>query len=315
MVYLYKELFTGNQKKFVIAGTTIGGFPGENPVLLVGSIFYLGDKLLTGDNRVFDREKASSIIEEALSIAGEYKLGFGLDVVLPDTMSVYKILEFVSEYNIPLFIDSPDPSIRIKAYSIASEIGIIDKVVANGIDLHITKDEIDVIKNNKIKTAVLFAFDPSNPFSSLKPRDRLAILEKLLTLAGEAGVENIIIDAIVLDPGSIALSAETIFLVKKELGLPAGCAPANALGPVNKKNFSVNEVIGIQSSIAVMLRIYGADMIMYGPVKRIKYVAPALATIDGMLGYMARQGGVKIKKDHPIRTILKKMQQLFAQQK
>ncbi len=313
--YIYKELFTTSQKVFTIADAKIGGLPGENPVLLVGSIFYLGDKLLTGDNRVFDKEKASELINEAISIAENYNLGFGLDVILPQEDYVEKILEFVSNYNIPLFLDSPDPKTRIKAYVLAGELGVIDKVVANGIDIYTSSEELEAIKNSGIKTAVLFAFDPSNPFSSLKPKDRLGIVEKLLHLIRKAGVENMIVDAIVLDPGSIALSAETIFLVKKELGLPAGCAPANALGPVNKKNFDVNEVIGIQSGIAAMLRVYGADVIMYGPVKRIKHVAPALATVDGMLGYLARQEGVRINRKHPIKSLLKKIQQLFAQQK
>lgn len=290
----------------------IGGLPGENPTLLIGSIFYQGDKLLTGDSRVFDKDKTRSVIEEALSIAEEYKLGFGLDVIFPRIEYVDKIFSFVSEYNIPILIDSPDPDTRIKAYRLASELGVNTRVFANGIDLYTSSKELDEIRDNKIKNAIVFAFDQKNPYTALKPRDRVSIVEKILPRLNSIGVENIVVDAIVLDPGSIILSAETVFLIKKKLGLPAGCAPANALGSVNKKNFSYEEVIGIHTGAAVLLRLYGADVIMYGPIKRIKYVAPGIAMVDGLLGYIARQEGFKISRNHPIRSLLKKIQQLFT---
>ncbi|HIP56721.1 MAG TPA: hypothetical protein EYH02_01415 [Ignisphaera aggregans] len=47
MVYTeYGTLFTAEQKVFEIAGMRIGGQPGENPAILIGSVFYRGDKAL-----------------------------------------------------------------------------------------------------------------------------------------------------------------------------------------------------------------------------------------------------------------------------
>ncbi len=314
MVYVLRELFGVKQETFNVANVVIGGLPGVNPALLVGSIFYLGDKLLLSPKGDFSRQHAKDVIEKAIDLANSYCLGFGLDVVFNTIESVEKILPFVAEYEIPLFLDSPDPGIRIKAYAMAKELGISSKCIANGVDVSTKKEELDAIKEAGIAATVIFAFDPRDPYASIMPENRIKIVkEKLLPTIYDNGLKNVIVDAIVIDPASIALSAETIFLVKKELGLPTGCAPANALGSVSKKNFSIEEVTGIHSSIAVMLRLYGADVIMYGPVKRIKYVASAIATIDGLLGYLARQARIEIQRKHPIRTLLKKIQKLFAQ--
>lgn len=112
----------------------------------------------------------------------------------------------------------------------SSELGLIHRVVANGIYVNTSEEEIETLRESKIENAILLAFDPANPYQSIHPEDRLEIIRsKLLEIASKAGVKGILIDAVVLDPASIGLSASTIYLVKNELGYPSGCAPANAL--------------------------------------------------------------------------------------
>ena len=306
--------FRAQQLTIEIGGVRIGGQPGDNPTLLVGSIFYHGDKLLVDEVKgIIDKELSKKVIEDALGIAEEYGLYFALDVIFPTPESVDNILPFISELDVPvLFLDSPDSKARIRAYSLSRELGLTHRVVANGIYVNISTDEIEALKENSILNAVLLAFDPSQPHKSMYPKDRLNIVHKLLDLARSTDIKGILIDAVVLDPASIGLSASTIYLVKNELGYPSGCAPANALGPVSKSNFHIEEVAGIHGGTAVFLRVMGADFIMYGPVKRIKYVAPAIAMVDGLLGYLARQEGMRIREKHPLRTLLKKVQQLFV---
>ena len=311
---ILRPRFKVQQLAIEIGGVKIGGQPGDNPTLLVGSIFYHGDKLLVDEVKgIINKELSRKVIEDALSIAEEYGLYFALDVIFPTPESVDNILPFVSELNVPvLFLDSPDSKARIRAYSLSRELGLTHRVVANGIYVNTSADEIEALKENGILNAVLLAFDPSQPYKSMYPKDRLSIVRKLLDLTRDIGVKGTLIDAVVLDPASIGLSASTIYLVKNELGYPSGCAPANALGPVSKYNFHIEEVAGIHGGIAVFLRVMGADFIMYGPVRRIKYVAPAIAMVDGLLGYLARQEGVRIRGKHPLRTLLKKVQQLFV---
>ena len=293
----------------------VGGIPGDNPVLLVGSLFYHGDKLLIDEDKgIVDKEAARKQLMNAKDSAENYGARFAVDLILPSLESVDNIMTFAASIeDLVLFIDSPDPDARIKAYGLARELGITERTIANGLYTNTGPRELEAIRESGIKTAILLAFDPANPHQSMMPNDRLRVLEeKLLPLARKAGIENILVDAVVLDPASIGISAATIRLVKDKYGFPSGCAPANALGPVSKTKFKIEEVAGIHGGTAVFLRLMGADFIMYGPVKRIKYVAPAVAFADGLLGYLARYEGVRIDRNHPLRKILKNVQKMFT---
>ncbi|MCD6196179.1 MAG: tetrahydromethanopterin S-methyltransferase subunit H [Staphylothermus sp.] len=306
------DTWTG-QVKIRIGKHMLGGLPGENPAWLIGSIFYLGDKILLNEKGEFDKQQVKKKIEEAINIASDHGLVFGLDVVLPSMESVENIMSFVSEYDIPLFLDSPDPMIRAKSYIVAETLGISKRVIANGLYIDSPEEEIEAIRNSGIETAVIMAFDPKDPLRSMDPENRLSLInEKLLPLAEKAGVKNILVDAVVIDPASIALSGETVYLVKKLYGYPAGCAPANALGPISKKKVGVEQMHVIHGTVASFLRIMGSDYIMYGPVSRIKYIAPSVALVDSLLGYIWKRQGTKIGRDHPLRKYFKNIQRIFA---
>ncbi|MCD6301694.1 MAG: tetrahydromethanopterin S-methyltransferase subunit H [Staphylothermus sp.] len=301
------------QAKIKIGNYIIGGYPGENPTWLIGSIFYLGDKILLNERGDFDKQQARKKIEEAINIANEHGLVFGLDVVFPSIESVENIMSFISEYDIPLFLDSPDPTIRAKSYIVAKTLGIEKKIIANGLYIDSPEEEIEALRSSGIETAVLMAFNPKDPLRSIEPQNRLSLInEKLLPLAERAGVKNVLVDVIVIDPASIGLSGETIYLVKKLHGFPAGCAPANALGPISKKKVGVEQMYVIHGTTASFLRIMGSDYIMYGPVSRIKYVAPSVALIDSLLGYIWKRRGAKISREHPLRKYFKNIQGAFA---
>lgn len=313
MSTLYTELWSSDQNIIVIGEVRLGGYPGLNPALLVASLFYQGDKYLLSEDGVIDKGGVSKAIEYAQEIADKYGLYLGLDIIFPTEKSVENILPFISEYELPIFLDSPDPRARIKAYRLARELGITSKCIANGLYVDSSIEEINEIRDSGLENVLLLVFDPMNPSKSIMPKDRYNLLtNKLLPMARKTMAKNILIDAIVLDPASIVFSAETIFLVKKNLGFPAGCAPVNALGPISKKNVELEEIFGVHGSVAVLLRIYGADFIMYGPIKRIKYVAPAVATADSLLAYSLRYQGYRLMKRHPITKILRRIQKLFV---
>lgn len=117
------------QRVLEIKGLKLGSFPGEHPTWLIGSMFYHGDKILYDTSGVFDRARARERLEEAISIAEEHGLVFGLDVVFPSPESVEPIMGFVSEYDTPLFLDSPDPVARMKSYRTARELGVNDRCI------------------------------------------------------------------------------------------------------------------------------------------------------------------------------------------
>ncbi len=301
------------QIEFEIGGVKIGGLPGKNPAFLVGSIFYHGDKLLYSKEGDFDKVKAKIIIEETIDIVQHYGLSLGIDVVFPSKEAVGKILPFMAEQEAVLLLDAPDPEIRMHAYMMANELGIQDKTIANGIYPDSSEDELKALADSGIKAAVLLAFDPRNPLQSIDPHEKIRLLEeKLFKMAEEAGIEKLLIDAVVLDPASIGLSAEAIYIIKQRYGYPAGCAPANALGPVSKKKVGIDGMYSIHGSAAVLLRVMGADFIMYGPLSRIKYVAQSIAMADSLLGYIMKRRGESISRNHPLRKFLKNIQRLFT---
>ena len=55
--------FESKQLTFEIAGVKVGGEIGENPTVMIGSIFYSGDKIVkNGAEGIFDEEAARDII-------------------------------------------------------------------------------------------------------------------------------------------------------------------------------------------------------------------------------------------------------------
>ncbi len=307
-------LYSGwtSQREVLLPGNIVlGGFPGEKPLLMIGSVFYMGDKCL--ENGSICRECVENKYVRALEAADKYGLLLGVDLIIPDKSFAEKIVDIIDLFSPPVFLDIPDKDARPLIYRLVAEKGLGGRVVANGIDPYTDEEILHLIREAGIDSAVLLLFDPKNPTRSLKPWDRLALLEeKLLPPATKHGFKNILVDAIVLDPASIALSGETIYLVKKRHGLPSGCAPANSIGIISRKKHGPQTYYSVNSAVIAYLRTMGADYIMYGPMKRLETLAEAAATIDSLLAYNHLQEGKSIPRSHPLRRYWKNIQRLFA---
>ena len=62
--------FTQQQKVFNIENVRVGGKPGENPNVLIGSMFFRGHKIVSDpDKGIFNKQKAKDLLdrEEELS--------------------------------------------------------------------------------------------------------------------------------------------------------------------------------------------------------------------------------------------------------
>ncbi len=125
----------------------------------------------------------------------------------------------------------------------------------------------------------------------------------------EAEVEKFLIDTIVFDVPSISYAAEAVKLVKKELGYPAGCSPANATyswkqavkDSVLSEGFAASNV-----SALTIVQCWGADFLIYGPIKQAKNIIPACAVNDAIIAYhaMKRFGTKPLVKNHPLYKIV-----------
>ncbi|MHA1266278.1 MAG: tetrahydromethanopterin S-methyltransferase subunit H family protein [Candidatus Helarchaeota archaeon] len=296
-----------DQKVFQIGKIRIGGQPGQNPPVLIGSIFYKSHKIVSNDRQgIFDKTAAENLINQQDEWADKTGIPAILDVVGEYPEALIKYIDFVTEISeIPLLMDGVTGNVRIPVCNYLKETGNLSQIIYNSLDYHSGDEEITAIKDAGIKNAVLLAYGPR----SIWPQDKLKLIageipgRNLLQKAEAAGVENIMIDTAVLDVPSIGLSARAIYLIKEQLGLPAGTAPCNAIYTWTKgKEFNAikNSII----STSAMIQTMGADFILYGSISNAPLIFPAIAIVESCILYNnRREFKIKPSPHHPITKI------------
>lgn len=184
---------------------------------------------------------------------------------------------------------------------------IQNRVIYNSLDENLIEEELEVIKDHGLKTAVILAFSSKH----LKPKNRIQLLtgsekeEGLLSKAKRAGLTQFLIDPGVLDVASNSWTTKVIYDVKEQYGYPGGCAPSNALylwKKMRSKGTPFFEVAG--ASVFSYPVTQGADFVLYGPMMNAPWVFRALATTDAMMGYATKVVGSKVQTpDHPLLKI------------
>jgi len=295
----------------------IGGQIGENPILMIGSIFYKArtNKVLndpkTGE---INKQIAEDLINQQTSISEKTGISQAFDVgggsETPEAL--IKLVEFVADKTkAPILPDGPTPEIRIPAIKHLKEIGLSNQLIYNTIDPNATEKELEAVKDSKITAAILLAFHSRK----LWPKDKMGLLtgtetdEGLLAKAKRAGVDKILIDTATLDIPSISINARTINLIKEELGLPAGCGAHNALHTWNKvveyEKIDIN-VKQIKNVVINSLpQAAGASFILYGPITHCSYIFPMIAINEAALTYNAMRLNKfrNVNKTGPLFTI------------
>lgn len=299
--------FSKEQQVIQIGKVKIGGQPGVNPPVLVGSIFYKSHKIVMDDRKgLFDKAQAEALINLQDEWAEKTGIPAILDVVGDHSEALIRYIEFVTSVtDTPLLMDGVTGGVRIPVCKHLKETGNVDRVIYNSIDFHSADEEIAAIKDAGIQQAVLLAYGPR----FIWPKDKLRLINgdvqggNLLEKAERAGVKKVLIDTAVLDVPSIGLSARAIFLIKEELGLPAGTAPCNAIYIWSKGT----EFKAIRNSIistSAMIQTLGADFILYGAIKNAPLVFPALSIVESCIAYNnRREFKISPTETHPITKI------------
>lgn len=301
--------FKKEQKVLCLAGIYVGGQPGEYPTVLIGSIFYDGHKIVSDPaDGEFDRSQAETLIKKQEEISEKTGNPCMLDVVGSTAGALIKYIDFVSEVtDAPFLVDSSAPRIRIPAMKHAVEVGLGDRAIYNSIDHHVRNDEITMLRELEVKSAVLMGYNPRN----IWPEGRIEIFrgtferKGLLEVAKESGIQNILLDTAVLDVPNIGLAAKAIYLVKEEFGLPAGCGPANAVTTWKKvKKLGPYAYLVCATGADLVTIVMGADFVLYGPVEKAEAAFPSCAMVDAMIAYNARKYGIRPKtRSHPLYKI------------
>ena len=296
--------FETKQRTVQIGNVTIGGQPGENPIVMIGTVFYAKHAALLDEKTgKIDKNLIEKELNDFTEIIENTQLQGIIDIVgsYPDTL--IKECEFVADnVEYPFLVDGLNDSSRIPAMEGLREIGLLDRAILNSIDENTSEENLDKLREIGVKNAVLLTFGNKYIF----PKQKIQFLkETLIPKAHKAGIENFIVDTAVLDLPSISINFATSRLVKTELGLPTGFAPANAIYGWNYiKKFGENARCGAIASIMTYCAAAPSDFILFGPIKFAKCAVPAIALISGVNSYYQRRvKRQKISERTPLKVI------------
>lgn len=300
-----KELlkFSREQKTFRIGGIDVGGQPGERPTVLIGSIFYRGHRIVSNpEEGIFDRQEARHLLNREAELSAQTGNPRIVDVIGDTAQALINYVEFVAaNCEALILVDSPMAKARMATIEYFANTELATRLIYNSIEPNCSEEELACIRDCGIKSAVVLAFSGK----SIRPRDRVKLLkENLLGAAERAGVENVLIDTGVLDVPSISWSTQAIWQIKEELGYPSGCAPSNALYLWERLKASGSPVFEATATAAFVLPIsWGADFLLYGPIRNAPWVYPASAAMDAMVAYGGRNVGIRPSEGHPLYKI------------
>ncbi len=306
------------QKIVDISGVKIGG-SGENPVVLVGTMFYTGHKIVEKRKEGrFDRKRAEELINMQESLSDETGLPSMLDIVALSGNEFRNYIDFIAEVtDMPFMIDAWKIPPKIEAARYVKEVGLEDRVVYNSLspwseDL---EREISELKEIGLKHGLTVAFNMNDP--TVEGRIKL-LNELLLPSLEKAGFENILIDTSVLNTPAIALSILACRKIKEEFGYPVGCAPSNGtdMWKYPRDQWGKIGFAAVDSSAHAITALLWNDFILYGAIENAKWIFPAVATANSILAtFLYEETGMLPEKPHPLPELFSEFYEQLKGQK
>jgi len=291
--------FKAEQKTFQIGGISIGGVPGQRPVVLVGTLFYHGHKVVKDENAgTFDEAAAEALVKAQDEMSDKTGNPAMIDVVGSSVPAMKKYLEFVVDRTkAPLMIDSPSAEIRGVGLAYAKEQGILDRVVYNSINPSSKPDELKMVQESNVSSSVFLAYNMKD-FSTA---GRTSAIKELVNKRREFGIEKPLIDTCVLDLPTLGSALRAMYELKDELGFPVGCGAHNAVALWKglKTKMGEQAVKPCLASVNATTAAVGADFILYGPIDDAKVVFPAVAMVDAAYSQLPIEKRIQIPKTHP----------------
>jgi len=282
--------FKTQQKVHEIGKVKIGGQPGENFTVLIGSIFYHGHKIVRDEKTgEFEKDEAEKLVNLQEEMSDKTGIPALLDVVASTENSLCRYINFVAEVtDKPFLIDSPSAKVKITGAKYAREVGLEKRVIYNSILPDSKPEEFETLMECKIESAIVLAYK-SNVITS---QDRVNVIKELLPKIEKAGVTKPLLDTFVIDIPSLSLACKALLILKSEIGLPCGCGAHNAIATWSgiKTRFGSKAVKSCTVSVNLIPIVFGADFILYGPIEDCCYIFPAVYTINASYKYVRQMG-------------------------
>lgn len=276
-------VFSKEQRIFDLGGVRIGGQPGENPPLLIASMFHNKDGILSDRKGNFNRQKAKELIkkQEELSSSAGIPSMVAMVANTPEEAQIY-IDFFIETTDMPFGIDMWIAEKRARATEYIAKLGVQNKFLYNSItpwDKDI-KGQIARLKDLGIKHVVVQAFDDKDQ----SPAGRVRSLENILA-QGADGFDTVIVDTSVMNLPATSFSLIANRLIKEKTGLPCGGAYSNGTH-MWKDAKNIWGLDGFRAMDAVaqgMASALWSDFNFYGPIVTAPRIFPAVATAHILL--------------------------------
>ncbi len=292
------------QRVCTIGNFKIGGQPGENPPLLISSMFHNGDKILESRKEgKFDRAKAEAYVRKQEELSAQTGIPAVVAMVATSAKEMQNYIDFFTETSdMPFGIDMWVEKERLAAAEYVAGRGLQDRLLYNSI----TPWDKDIpgqarrLKELGIKHIVLQVFDQEDQ----TPAGRVKSFQALMDVIGEDTFETVLVDTSVMNLPAIAFSGIANRLIKEESGWPAGVASSN--GTYMWK--AAREMWGPEGFAAMNAAGQGAsallwsDFIFYGPIVASPKMFPAVVSGSVMLATLMyhETGKLPANPEHPL---------------
>src|SRR3990170_4221196 len=177
--------FNTEQKVYDIGKVRVGGQPGETPTFIIGSIFWLGQKMVQDANKgIFDANEAERIINTMQTQSDITGVPFAFDIVGTTEEAFSKYIDFIANHSdAPLMLDAMSPKTRMAAAEMATKMGLQERCLYNSVYKGVPDAELMKLKESGIKMSIVLADNPKD--NSLDGKMKIkeeALASKLLSL-------------------------------------------------------------------------------------------------------------------------------------
>jgi tetrahydromethanopterin S-methyltransferase subunit H len=293
--------FNTEQKVYEVGRVKIGGQPGELPTVLIGSIFWLGQKMVQDANKgIFDAKQAENLINKMETLSDLTGVPFAFDIVGTTEEAFGKYIDFVAKHSeAPLMLDAMSPRTRMAAADMVKKMGLQDRCIYNSVYKGVRDAELEKLKESGIKMSIVLADNPKD--NSLE--GKMQVLEEALELAKKGGITKPLIDtAIPAFEPDMGTAVIAIPKIKEKYGHPTGLGTGNVVTTMGwvKAHFAKEFRLGTRTATNALMQTVGANWLMFGPAEQSDYVFPAVAIVDTYVAAAMGELGIRpLHEQHP----------------
>jgi tetrahydromethanopterin S-methyltransferase subunit H len=294
--------FNTPQKVYEIGKAKVGGQPGELPTFLIGSIFWLGQKMVQDANKgIFDAKEAENLINKLQMWSDVTGIPFGFDIVGTTEEAFAKYIPFVADRSdAVLMLDAMSPKTRMAAADMAKKMGLQDRCLYNSVYKGVTDTELAKLKESEIRASIVLADNPKD--NSLD--GKMKVLDEALALADKAGITKPLIDtAIPAFAPDMGTAVRAIHYIKEKFGHPTGLGTGNVVTTMGwvKANVPKEFRKGCTTATNAIMQTVGANWLMFGPAEQADWVFPAVAVVDTYIASAMADVDIRpLNETHPI---------------